>query len=291
MHKKIKLLPIDIITYGYLLFNVLYIFIGINRIEGAGYHILFNTSIAIIVTLIIVLYQKDSRTIFYFIRYAYPLFFLGYFFNLSTIVSRVFFSDFIDPFFQQIDMLIFGYQPAIEWGARYSHILIQEIMHFAYFSYYIVIPGAAVLILFKKRKYFPKYIFTVSFVFFVCYITYSFLPVIGGRYWEELYHLTMTYRGGLFTRIMAFIYTHSQHFGAAFPSSHVAISIVVNLALFNYSVKLGRALIPLTILLTISTVYCHYHYFIDTVFGVIYAFILFRPAEKLYDLLAKNSKT
>jgi len=238
--------------------------------------------------LIILFYNEESGRLFTFVRNAYPLLFLPYFFNVSTQIDTILFKDFLDPYFQQIDEMIFGYQPSIEWGMRYGSFFLQELFHFAYFSYYLVIPLVSILIYLKKYDYFPKYIFTVSFVFFLCFITYSLLPVVGGRYWDEIFTLTMTYRGGIFTRIMAFIYTMSQHKGAAFPSSHVAITIVINLAAFKYSKSFGRGLVPLSILLTVATVYCHYHYFIDTVFGIIYAFILFKPADKLYEYLKKK---
>jgi len=278
-------MPIDIISYSYILFNLIYITIGKNRVEKSTLFLMIFTLIAIVSFFVIWLYKEGSGKIFTFIRHTYPLFFFPFYFNVSTQIDTIIFRELLDPFFQRIDYAIFGYQPSIEWGLRYGNIILQELFHFAYFSYYIVIPIIAILIYFKKNDYFPKYIFTVAFVFYICYITYSLIPVVGGRYWEEMFELTMTYRGGLFTRIMAFIYTYSQHRGAAFPSSHVAITIVMNLAAYRYSKKFGRGLLLITVLLIIATVYCHYHYFIDSVFGIIYALLLFKPAERLYDYL------
>lgn len=286
MLKNLKLYPIDIITYGYILFKLLYIAIGRNRIENAGRHFLLFTLIAVFSYLIIRFYKPNMGKILTFIRLTYPMFFISYFFNASTIVDRVIFTEYLDPFFQSIDYYIFGYQPAIEWGKKYGHIIIQELFHFAYFSYYIVMIIVALLIYIKKNEYYQEYAFTVIFVFYVCYVTYSILPVIGGRYWEELFQLTMTYRGGLFTRIMAFIYSQSQHTGAAVPSSHVAITVIVNIGAYKYSKKLGLSLIPLTIMVALSTVYCHYHYFIDAVLGVIYALVFYMIAGKLFNYLS-----
>ena len=285
MLKNSKLLPIDIISYAYIIFNLIYILLGRNRIENAGFHLLIFANIALILFLIITFHKPGGNIVLSFLRHWYPLILVAYYFSVSTIVCRVVFPEYLDPYFQYIDKRIFGYQPAIEWGKWYNNTIIQEIFYFAYFSYYLIVPGVAFLICFKKREYFQKYIFTISFVYYVCFFTYSILPVVGGRYWDDIFQLAMTSRGGIFPGIMAFIYTNSQHKGAAFPSSHVAIMVVVNMATFKYSARLGKALMPLTILLTVATVYCHYHYVVDTLFGIIYAFIFFLLGEKLYDYL------
>ncbi|MDY6915301.1 MAG: phosphatase PAP2 family protein, partial [Candidatus Cloacimonadota bacterium] len=120
------------------------------------------------------------------------------------------------------------------------------------------------------------------------YVTYMILPVIGGRWWEIMEgteKLTTQMRHGIFTRIMALIYRGTTHQGGAFPSSHVAVAVVANLIAYFYNKKLGWSLFPLTFLLSISTVYCHYHYFIDTIFGLLYGIIFFFISIKLYGKL------
>jgi len=143
----------------------------------------------------------------------------------------------------------------------------------------------------KDKQAHAKYIFTLSFIFIFCTFTYYFLPVIGGRWWEimENYRkLTIEYRYGVFTRVMAFIYRNTHHQGGAFPSSHVAIAIGANLSAFNFNKLLGWILLPITILLSISTVYCHYHYFIDTIFGVIYGISFYYIGNTLYKKLMEK---
>jgi membrane-associated phospholipid phosphatase len=288
--KKTGFLPIDIISLFYVLFSLVYIAIGYKRVPDAAWHFGAFLAIGFFILLLTRIHHQKSGIVLSFFRYWYPFILLNYFFQASTIVNHVIFPSFIDGFFQDIDKMIFGYQPVREWGMRYSNVIIQEVFHFAYASYYLVVPGIAFLIFFRKREYFEKYVFTVAFVFYACYITYYFLPVVGGRYWQDLYELTMTFRGGPFTRIMAFIYTQSQHFGSAFPSSHVAITVVVNIATFNYSRKLAYWLAPLSFILSIATVYCHYHYFIDAVFGILYGVGSYYPAIKLYAYLSTKLK-
>jgi membrane-associated phospholipid phosphatase len=58
-------------------------------------------------------------------------------------------------------------------------------------------------------------------------------------------------------------------YGAAFPSSHVAASVVATLAAWRASPRLGAAVAIPTLLLTIGVVYCQMHYAVDAVAGLV----------------------
>ena len=279
---------IDWLTYGYVLFNMVLIFFGRNRVPEAAKHLGILTLIAILLYILIRLYNEKSGWVLTFLRLWYPFILFTYFFELSTIANRVFFPDYIDPFFIRIDQFIFGYQPVELWGQMINNFFLRELLYMAYFSYYLVIPGVAFLLYLTKRELFERYAFTISFVFFVCYFTYTFLPVIGGRYLPGIPELTTAYQGGPFQHIMAFIYITSDHWGSAFPSSHVAVTVAVNIAALQYFKKLGYYLLPLTILLSFSTIYCHYHYFIDTVFGLFYGVGFYFAGIAVFDRSKKN---
>jgi membrane-associated phospholipid phosphatase len=285
-----KFMPIDLISYAYILINLIYVLLGRNRIPGAGEHLGMFAGIALILFLLIVVYNENRGWLLTFLRNWYPFILFAYFFEFSTIANLVFFNDFIDPFFLKIDNFIFGYQPVLAWGQRFDNLFIDELFYFSYFSYYLVVPGIAFLLYFKKREYFSRYAFTITFVFYLCYLTYNVLPVMGGKYLPGVPEMITSYEGGLFQHIMAFIYRGSNHSGSAFPSSHVAVTVAVNIAALQYFRRIGYWLIPLTILLSISTVYCHYHYFIDTVFGVFYGLGFYLTGTALFSFLSRIMK-
>jgi len=168
-----------------------------------------------------------------------------------------------------IDQFIFGYLPSLVWGKLYSYWAIQELFHFAYFCYYPMIAGIPIYLYFTQKDAFREVIFNLTFVFYCCYTIYSVLPVIGGRFLPEAMALTKTYRGGPFTHIMVFIYRTSNHLGGAFPSSHIAIAIVLTISALKYIRPLGYICTVITFFLSLATVYCHYHWFIDAVFGIL----------------------
>lgn len=266
--------PIDIITVAFCTWILVYMAVGIGRAEDPGIH--FPTYLSILAAVFLSAWLERrfaEHTGFWvgilrFARSLYPVTLFGYFFLSGHAVSHIIFGDWIDPFFQKIDQAIFGYLPSMEWGKRYAHWAVSELFHFAYFCYYPMIGGLPVYFYFKNRKAFSELIFTLTFTFYLCYWLYSILPVIGGRYIPEAMELTKVIAGGPFTRVMAFIYINSAHLGGAFPSSHVGITIVLTIAALKYTKYMRYVFCVIAVFLSLATVYCHYHWFIDAVAGV-----------------------
>ncbi len=303
-----KLKGIDWLTLGFCLWMLLLIAFGFNRIQNPLLHFYGYLSIIGIV-LLLVWYREYlawkvqtakangksmKKLLLYtfkllvFIRSYYPVLLYLYFFESTTAFSRVFFPRYLDPFFYRIDYWMFGYFPSLVWGLKYNSFWVKELFHFAYFAYYPMIIGLPVYFFLRKKHALDELVFILSAVFYFCYFVYSWLPVIGGRYFPEAMELSKTADGGIFKAIMAFIYTHSPHLGGAFPSSHVAIALVLSLIALKYSKAVGYVFILITLFLTISTVYCHYHWFIDAIAGVITGYFGFRIAFRVYQRLPEN---
>ncbi|MBM4399990.1 MAG: phosphatase PAP2 family protein [Candidatus Cloacimonetes bacterium] len=223
-----------------------------------------------------------------FIRSYYPVLLYLYFFESNTATNMVLFRDWLDPWFMKIDYAIFGYYPSLEWGLKYSQIWIKEILYFAYFSYYLMIIGLPVYFYIRRREAMGEVVFVLSFVFYGCYFIYSWLPVMGGRYFEAAMQYTQESGIGIFSNIMAYIYTHSPHLGGAFPSSHIAIALVLSILALKYFRILGISMLIITFLLSIATVYCQYHWFIDSVFGVITGIFGYLVAQNFYKRLSES---
>lgn len=284
MNAKLKL--VDKLTLSYIFFSVFYILFGWQNVINPLENIL---KLAIITGfLMVIILFSDKHHLLKLARSWYPLFIFGVFFDLTTFSNRVVFHNYLDPFFQYLDNLIFGYQPAIIWGTKLDNFFFQEFFHFAYFSYYFMIPALGIYYYQKRKSEFERYVVNISFIFIICNLTYNFLPVIGGRFWAETLALTKNFRYGLFTNIMAFIYNKTQHWGGAFPSSHVAVALTVFLSAQRQKLKVSYWLLIHIFILSISVVYCHYHYFVDIIGGIIYALIFFKLGNLLYDKKCLN---
>lgn len=202
-----------------------------------------------------------------FVRYWYQPITYTFFYEASCSLSHVLIPHNIDPFFQRLDLLVFRSHPSV-WMAQVVHGRgIAEFMFMSYFSYYLLIPILGFVLYFRDRERFPEFILWVSSVFYVCYVLFMFLPVIGPE--------TMGVKppaAYLFHHVMAFIYRYGEVGGGSFPSSHVAVALTVTLFAARVRPRLFKLFyLPDVIFLSISTVYLRYHYLIDVFAGVVTA--------------------
>lgn len=294
---KGKLLsPIDIITLLFTAWIMVYMAVGHKRVEDFGYH--FACYLSIFVGVILSAYlerlweEKEGwwHRVFRFLRGLYPVLLFTYFYTSNHSFNRVLITTWQDPLFIEADRAIFGYLPSLEWGIKYNHWLISELFHFAYFCYYPMIVGLPVYLWFKDKKAFEELIFVLTFSFYTFYFIYSLLPTIGGRYFDEALIRTKLYRAGPFTRIMAFIYNNSRHWGGAFPSSHVGIAVVLTVAALAYknTRKMGYVFAVVTLFLSLATVYCHYHWFVDALGGIVVGIGSFYLGRWVYNKMLEN---
>lgn len=209
--------------------------------------------------------RHPDNTILIFLRGWYQPITYTYFYELCDHLNRFLIPVFIDAPFQRLEAAIFGFHPSLTMRAALPYPLLAELMYISYFSYYALIPILGFTLWFKDRKRFGGLILRTSAVFYLCYAIYAVLPVMGPR--------IMGYphpEGIIFDHIMAFIYRVGEIDGAAIPSSHVAVALVITIYAAKVRPKLFRYFyFPDVILLSISTVYCGYHYAIDVVAGFI----------------------
>jgi membrane-associated phospholipid phosphatase len=87
---------------------------------------------------------------------------------------------------------------------------------------------------------------------------------------------------GVFFQIMGVLYDYFEPAGAAFPSSHVAVAIVTAYFSTRYLPRVRALHWFMVVMMSISTVYCRYHYAVDVLAGVLTALLLIPVAEWLY---------
>ena len=174
---------------------------------------------------------------------------------------------------------------------------VSEVFYAAYFSYYVMVVGVGLALFYRNREQFFHYLSVISFVFYVCFLVYIFVPVEGPRvFFRELegYRLPAdvqplaapafpaAVKAGPFFRIMAWIYRWFESPGAAFPSSHVAAAIGTVCFSFRYLRSIRWPHLVVVVLLCLATIYCRYHYAVDVVAGGLTAAVLVPLGNRLY---------
>lgn len=290
---------VDYCTQGYL--AVVGVIILCGQARAVRYWplllIIHVTGIGLIHGLIRLQARHPDNWLLDFLRHFYPVLLYGPFYCETGLLNHVLFAGFLDPYFIRFEGRIFGSQPSLTFMERLPYPAVSELLYAAYFSYYAMIGGVGLALFFRNREQFFHYLSVISFVFYVCYVIYIFLPVVGPRiFFREIsaYPLAAelqpavapvipaAVQAGPFYHVMAWIYARFEAPGAAFPSSHVAIAIATVYFSFLYLRRIRWWHLAAMILLCAGTVYGRYHYVTDVAGGALAAAILIPLGDRLY---------
>ena len=182
-------------------------------------------------------------------------------------------------------------------------------MDLGYAAYYPMIAAVAFYFFGWRYERFGRASFVILSSFFLYYLIYIALPVAGPQYYYQAigvekvaegtfpdvgdYFATHQealpspgYQEGVFYQMVASAHDAGERPTAAFPSSHVGVSTILLLLLLSVRAKrLLLTLLPLYILLCLSTVYIQAHYAIDVLGGWLSAVIFYFAADLIYKRL------
>ena len=204
-----------------------------------------------------------------YLPFAFPLFYAEM--EFLGVVFHGFHESF-DPWLISLEESLFGAMPSLAWSRAMPWPWFHELMEFAYFSYYFFAP-LTLLLIFRGRgnaaaDRWPAaraFIRDLGATMLICYSLYTFFPAWGPKY---LTTRPIDVDGWVFTRIMHVIHANGAILGAAFPSSHVAGSMMGWWHVWKGFPRHRLWMTLLWALLCASTVYCRYHYVVDVVGGL-----------------------
>lgn len=272
---RIKLKCFDKLVIIYMLITAIYMMIGINYLENSLTHFVVRLLVFCII-LFISMVRSETR-VWLFFRNFYPLLLISYFYNETAFLNNILFEN-IDPFLYKSEELLLGFHPSISFAYAFPSKWYSELMHFGYFSYYLMAFGTLLLFYFNRNQEFGKVMFIILASFFIYYLIFSIIPSIGPQFYLPAEDQKVP-EGFIFQKIMRFILTHAESETAAFPSSHVGMAIIYLIILFKDFKRYFYILIPFTLILIFSTVYIKAHYAIDVIAGLISAPIVFKLAK------------
>lgn len=200
----------------------------------------------------------------------FPLLFLGFLYKETDYLNNLIFKQNIDYWFINLESSIFGFLPSNNFSIYISSSLFAESMYFGYFAYYLLIIVIPLVVYIKKGTVVArKTIFVIICSFLLYYLFFIFFPVSGPQfYFTDLPQLPQGY---FFGDVIRFIQNLGEAPTAAFPSSHVAMCLILIYIAYKEIPKLWLWLLPIAILLIFSTVYIRAHYAIDVLAAFITA--------------------
>ena len=199
----------------------------------------------------------------------------------------------LDHLFAQWEQQLFGCQPALLFSQVLPSHVASELFDMGYGSYYFMIAVTAMFYFAFRYREFERATFVILASFFIYYLIYIFLPVVGPTFYYHAvglktiaegvfpnvhdYFLTHTaslpspgYTDGVFYQFVEDAKAAGERPTAAFPSSHVGVStICMLLAWHSCNRRLCFVYLPFYIFLCCATVYIQAHYLIDAIAGLI----------------------
>jgi len=238
--------------------------------------------------------RSPIRAIRFLVQF-YPLFAFGFLYYYSNITNTIFFREPFDFWFAELDRSWFGVRieetgavigPSHWLAQRFGSRPLDEIIHACYFAYYTQFPLTALAIYLRHgaSHTYRRFLFILSLTFYASYATFTILPVHGP--------CTLRgddYQGWFFVPVMDWIYGAAETGGGAFPSSHVAVSLVCMIGAWRAARPIFWIYLVPAIGLFIGTVYCRYHYAVDALAGIPWAIACFLIGAIIYRLAAGPS--
>jgi membrane-associated phospholipid phosphatase len=284
--------PVDLITFAYILITGLFIVCSAFKLQNINSHIFARIAfVVVIASLIYFDYIYPSKKSIRFLRHFYPLAFLGYFYPETNYLNNIFFPN-LDPWVANLEITIFGGHPSVWFSEYFPWKWFDDLMNFGYLSYYFLIFMVCFYVYKNVYHHFRYVIFMLCMSFYVYYIFFIIFPVAGPQFFlpPPDNQLPDAY---IFRELVKLVHRIGEGPTAAFPSSHVGIMCVLWWLSAKYASKLMKWLIPVGILLVLSTVYIKAHYVIDVIAGFLsvpiiywigshtYIFIIHAMAEEL----------
>jgi membrane-associated phospholipid phosphatase len=164
------------------------------------------------------------------------------------------------------EALLFPGNPSATWAPAVPVRAVSEALHLAYASYYLLVLLPPILLYLRgRRDAYASTVLALVVVYGLCFAAYLVFPVDGPRY---LVGPAAAPHGPIRAFVLHLLAAGSSR-GTAFPSSHVAASVVASLCALRFQRPVGIVVSLLTIGLTLGTVYGGFHYAVDALAGLI----------------------
>ncbi|MDR1199446.1 MAG: phosphatase PAP2 family protein [Prevotellaceae bacterium] len=277
-----SLFSVEKLSIVYAVITAFFIIIFGAKENHAALMILYRILFIALVFALRFLYEHKTTTTVWFVRNAVPIAFIAYWYPETYFMNENIFGN-LDRYFVAADRYLFGCQPSLEFCRYYPQTWINELMNFGYISYYFIIMLTVFAAWAKGKKYMEHAAFIIMCSFFIYYITFIILPVVGPQFhFAEPDNLISN--EGFFRNTLVELQTIGEKPTGAFPSSHVGICLICMYLIFKYSRIVFYILLPVAFILICSTVYLKAHYLIDVIGGFVSAPLYFFVSIKLQKL-------
>ena len=222
----------------------------------------------------------------------------------------------LDHLFAGWQQALFGCQPSLTFSEVCHWPVVSELVTMGYVSYYPLFAGVALFYFIWRYDKFERATFVILTSFFLFYVIFIFLPVAGPQFYFKAIGVEQAaagvfpdlkdyfgllafevtdpqfslpipgYHDGFFYHILEFTHDAGERPTAAFPSSHVGVTVVAMwLAWESRNRWLFWTFLPFAVLMFFGTFYIQAHYAIDAIAGIFVGTLMYFLLKWAYNLL------
>lgn len=300
---EVKFLAVEKLNILYNLLTTLLIIIFFNRLNDPREMLMGRFIIAAATFVVIYAYTQYPSKAIRLVRIVSQMCLLSYWYPDTFEFNRIFPN--LDHLFATLELDIFACQPALLFDQACSTLFWREAFNMGYWLYYPMIALVSFFYFFRRPKDVERCTFVIMSSFFLYYLIYIFLPVAGpqfyfpvigdelavagpypeiGDYFNLNPEITIAQegKGGLFTELVGIAQSSGERPTAAFPSSHIGITVILVMLAFRAKRLLAYMLFPIFVLLCCATVYIKAHYLVDAIAGLATGVMLYYFTTWLY---------
>lgn len=265
-----SLRPADWLVLGYLCFTTI---LGLARISSQPANAWVLLANVLGVWLVFLFARPGLGLTGLALRELYPILLLGALYPAIDILNGFGAVAVHDVAVRGWEMRLFGGEVSRTWWQAAPSRFWSTVLHAAYFSYYAIVLGPVLGFLLAGRLTATRRaVLWLLATFLCCYVIFLLFPVAGPYY--EFPRPAPWFLDNAPARLVYATLERGSAYGAAFPSSHVAATLVATAAAFRASRLVGWILLGPAALLTAGVVYCQMHYGVDALAGVLLAVIV-----------------
>ena len=291
------LLPLEWAVLAYMAFTLLIVLFTYTKLVNPDSMIWGRIRIGAITIAMWIVYKMLPCRVTLFTRISVQMALLAWWYPDTYEINRMFPN--LDHLFATWEQSMFGFQPALDFSARFSSHIISELMDCGYAAYYPMIAVTVLFYFIYRYNEYHKVAFVIMASFLTYYVLYDIVPVVGPTFYYKAVGISNIthgifpdvqyyfcnhhdclpspgYTDGIFYDLVEDAKAAGERPTAAFPSSHVGIStICMLLAWHSRNKKLLFFMLPFYVFLCLATVYIQAHYAIDAIAGFITALIFY----------------
>ena len=269
----------EFVTFFYLsLINTLIVAFH-SHLASAPAYVFIHRGIAVAILSLAYAARRWPCEWLRFIRHWYPLpLYIFCFEELRGLVHLIF-PGWFDAWLIRFDYSLGHVHPSL-WLTRFASAPLNDFMQACYMTYFIYLVALPALLYFRSElRAFWTVMTATALAHYSVYVISILFPIESPHF--ALASVQPHLAGGASTALINLIERFGRVHGGAFPSAHVAGSMVAILASWRYRRWLFWLCLPFFVGMMIATVYGGYHYVADVLAGMMVGAIGWIGANRL----------